>query len=119
MSAELVTMLTVCILIDGKDILPDDFRNKDIAKGVLVSGTHVKPRSVHALNETTFLVTYSSGILAEEIGSAIEKIDEWLGKPVVITCDEVTPVQLPQVIKLAHCTIGVESVVFNTGIDEM
>ena len=37
--------------------------------------------------------------MAEENGSAIEKIDEWLGKPVVITCDEVTPVQLPQVIE--------------------
>ena len=60
--AELVTMLTVCILIDGKDILLDIFRNEDITKGVLVSRTHVKPRSIHALNET-FLVTYSSGIL--------------------------------------------------------
>ena len=49
----------------------------------------------HALNDPTFLVTYSSDILAKEIGSAIEKIDEWLGKPAVITCDEVTPVQLP------------------------
>ena len=54
---------------------------------------------MYALNETTFLVTYSSGILAKEIGSAIEKIDEWLGKPMVIMCDEVTPVQLPQVIE--------------------
>ena len=99
MSAELVTMLTVCVLIDGKEILPDVFRDEDIMKGALISGTHIKPRSVHALNETTFLVTYSSGILAEEIGSAIEKIDEWLGKPVFIMCDEVTAVQLPQVIK--------------------
>ena len=94
-------MLTVCILIMRKDILPDIFRNEDITKGVLVSGTHVEPRSVHALNETTFLVTYSSGILAEDIGSAIEKINEWLGKPVVITCDEVPAAQLPQVIEHA------------------
>ena len=64
-----------------------------------MSWTHVEPRSVHALNETTFLVTYSSGILAKEIGTAIEKIEEWLGKPVVITCDETTPAQLPQVIE--------------------
>ena len=55
------------------------FCNEDIAKGALVSGTHVEPKSVYALNETTFLVTYSSEILAEEIGSAIENIDEWLG----------------------------------------
>ena len=58
MSAELVTILTVHILIDEKDILPDVFRNEEIAKGVIVSGTQVEPRSVYALNETTFLVTY-------------------------------------------------------------
>ena len=55
---------------------------------------HVDSRGIHALNETIFLVTYSSCILAGEIGSAIEKIDEWLGKPVVTTCDEVTTAQL-------------------------
>ena len=49
-----------------------------MSNGVLVSGTHVKPKSVHALNEMAFLLTYSSGILAEDIGSAIEKINEWL-----------------------------------------
>ena len=48
LSTDPVTMLTIHILIDGKDILPDVFRNENIAKGVLVSGTHVKPRSVHA-----------------------------------------------------------------------
>ena len=63
------------------------FWNEDVVKRVLIDGTHVKPRSVHALNETRFPVTYSSGILADEIGTAIEKIDEWLGKPVVITCN--------------------------------
>ena len=55
-SGELVTVLTVCILIDGKDILLDVFRNEEIAKGVLISGTQVKPRNVYALNETIFLV---------------------------------------------------------------
>ena len=85
----------------------------------MVSGTLVEPSSVHAVNEFIFLVTYLSGIQAEDIGSGIEKINEWLGKPVVITCDEVTAVQLPHVIKCAHHTIGVESVVFNTGLDEM
>ena len=94
-STEPVNMLTVHILIDGKEILLDVFRNEDIAKGVLIGWTHVDPRSVHALNETTFLVTYSSGILAEEIGSAIEKIDERLGRPVVIKCDKVSAIQLP------------------------
>ena len=119
MATEPVTTLTVCILINGKDILLDIFRNEDIVKGVLVSRTHVRPRSVHALNETTSLVTYSSGILAEDIGSTIEEINEWLGKPVVITCDEVTAAQLPQVIEHACHTTGVESVVFNTRLDEM
>ena len=55
-----------------------------------MSWTLVEPRSVQGLNETTFLITYASGILADEIGSAVEKIEDWLGKPVVITCDEVT-----------------------------
>ena len=116
-TTEPVTTLTVLVLIEGRDILPDIFRNEDIMKGVLIGATHVKPRSVHALNETTFLVTYSLGILAEDIGSAIEKINEWLGKPVVITCDEVTATKLPQVLEHACHTTRVESIVFNTGID--
>ena len=68
------------------------------------------------LHETTFLVTYSSGILAEEIGSAIVKIKEWLGKPVVITHDKVNAVQLSQVIEHVGTAIllAVESVVFNS-----
>ena len=37
-----------------------------------------------------FLVTYSSGILADEIESVVEKIEDWLGEPLVITCDVVT-----------------------------
>ena len=119
MSAELVTMLTVHILIDGKDTFPDGFRNEEIAKGVLVSGTQVEPRSAYALNKTTFLVTYPSGIWAEDIGSAIKKINEWIGKLVVITCDEVTAVPLSQVIEPVHHTTGVESVEFNTRIDDM
>ena len=76
MTTELVTMLTVCVLIQGRDILPDVFRNEDITKGVLIGMTHMEPRSECALNETKFLVTYSSGILADDIGSAIEKIDK-------------------------------------------
>ena len=117
--AEPVTTLTVCVLIDRKEVLPYALQNEDVAQGVLMSWTHVEPRSVHALNKTTFLVAYSSGILAEEIGTAIEKIEERLGKPVVITCDEVTTAQLPQVIEHAPHITGVESVVFNTRLDEM
>ena len=95
-------------------ILLDVFRNEEIVNRLLVSRTHVEPRNVHALNETTFLETYSSGMLAEDIGCAIEKINEWLGKPVIITCDEVTTAQLPQVIEHACQTTKVESVIFNT-----
>ena len=112
-------MLTVHILIEERHILPAIFRNEDITKGILIGMTNVEPRNVHALNETTFLVTYPSGILAEDIGSAIEKINEWLGKPVVIMCDEVIATQLPQVLECAHHTTGVESVVFNMGLDEI
>ena len=71
------------------------FEMKMVYKEILTSWNHVEPRSAHALNETTFLVTYSSGILAEEIGTAIEKIEERLGMPVVITYYEVTTAQLP------------------------
>ena len=39
--------------------------------------------------------------MADEIGAAIEKIKNWLGKPVVITCNEVTMAQLPQVLECA------------------
>ena len=35
---------------------------------------HVEPKNIQALNETAFLATYASGILAEEIGATIEKI---------------------------------------------
>ena len=80
---------------------------------------HVEPRSAQALNETTFLVTYASGILADEIGSAVEKIEDWLGKPVDITCDEVTTTQLPQVIECAWHTTGIDLIVFKTRIYDM
>ena len=68
-------------------------------KGVLMGWTHVEPKNIQALNETTFLVTYVVGILANEIGAAIEKIEKWLGKPVVMTCDGVTAAQLPHVLE--------------------
>ena len=47
---------------------------------------NVEPKRLQALNETTFLATFAVGILAEEIRTAIENIDNWLGKPVVIKC---------------------------------
>ena len=118
-STERVITLMACVLIDWKEILLHALQNEDVAKGVLMSWTQVEPRGVHVLNDTTFLVTYSSGILADEIVSTIEKINEWLGKSVVITCDEVATAQLPQVIECVHHTTGVESVVFNTRIDDM
>ena len=119
MSTEPVSTLMMCLLIDGKEILPPALQNEDVMKGVLMSWTHVEPRSVQALNETTFLATYSSGMLADKIGSAVEKIEDWLGKPVVITCDEVTTTQLSQVIECAWHIMGVESVLFNTRVDNM
>ena len=83
-----------------------------------MSWTHVEPRNVQTLNETAFLVTYASGILADEIGSAAEKIEDWLDKPVVMTCDEVTLTQLPHVIEHAQHIRGVELVVFKNGVDD-
>ena len=116
---ELSTMLMVCMLINRKEILLTALWNVDVAKGVVMSWTHVEPRNVQTLNETTFLVTYASGILADEIGSAVEKIGDWLGKPVVITCDEVTLAQLPGVIEHVQQIRGAELVAFNNRMDDL
>ena len=86
--------LTVCMLIDGKEILPQAFHNEKVAKGVLTGWTNVEPKRLQAVNETTFLATFTAGILAEEIGTAIERDDGWLGKPVVIMFNEITMAQL-------------------------
>ena len=101
MPTEANTTLMVCILIERKEILPQALHNEEVAKGVITGWTNVEPKRLQALNETTFLATFAVGILAEEIGVAIEKIDNWLGKPIVITCNEVTVVQLPHVLKCA------------------
>ena len=57
--------------------------------------------------------------MAEEIRITIEKINNWLGKPVVITCNEVTTVQLPHVLKHAQCISGTDFVVFNPKTDDL
>ena len=65
---------------------------------------HVEPQNVQALNETTFLATYASGILVEEIGAAIEKIENWLGKPVLL---HVMKSSLPKFLMcLSMCNIS-------------
>ena len=86
-------------MIDRKEILPQVLQNEEVAKGVLMGWTHVESKDVQALNETRFLATYAAGVMADEIRAAIEKIENWLGKLVVITCDEVTKVQLPHVLE--------------------
>ena len=101
MPAEANTTLTVCILTNGKEILLQALCNEEVGKGVITGWKNAEPRRLQALNETTFLATFAVGILAEEIGIIIEKIDNWLGKPVVITCDEVTMVQFPYVLECA------------------
>ena len=72
-----------------------------LQKGSLQGGQVWNPRDYRLSIRPPFLATFAAGILAEEIGIAIEKIDNWLGKPVVITCNEVTMVQLPHVLKCA------------------
>ena len=71
-------------------------QNEEVTKGVLMGWMQVEPKNVQALNETTFLATYAADIMAEDIEAAIEKIENWLGKPVVITCNEVTIAKLPR-----------------------
>ena len=75
MPMEANTTLMVCVLIDGKEILPQAFHYEEVATGVITGWTNVEPKRLQALNETTFLATFAAGILAEEIGVAIEKID--------------------------------------------
>ena len=81
MPTEANMTLMVCVLIDGKEILLQALHNEEVTKGVLTWWTNVEPKRLQALNETTFLATFAVGILAEEIGTAIERIDNWLGKP--------------------------------------
>ena len=69
------TTLTVCILIDRKEILLQVLQNEEVAKGGLMGWMHIEPKNVQVVNETTFLAMYTPGILAEEIGVAIEKIE--------------------------------------------
>ena len=101
MPTETNMTLMVHVLIDGKEILLQALCNEEVAKGVLTGWMNMEPKRLQALNETTFLATFAVGILAEEIGTAIERIDNWLGKPIVITCDEVTVAQLPYVLECA------------------
>ena len=89
----------VCMLINGKKILLQALCNEEVAKGVITGWTNMESKRLQALNEPAFLATFAASILAEEIGIDIEKIDNWLGKPVVITCNEVTVVQLPYVLE--------------------
>ena len=119
MPTEANTTLMVHVIIDEKEILLQALHNEEVAKGVMTGQTTVEPRRLQALNETTFLATFATGILAEEIGVAIEKIDNWLGKPIVITCNEVTVVQLPHVLKHVWHISRVDLVVFNPKIDDL
>ena len=66
----------VHVLIDRKEILLQALCNEEVVKGVLTGQMNVEPKRLQAFNETTFLATYAVGILAEEIGIAIEKIDK-------------------------------------------
>ena len=93
--------LIICVLIDGKEIIPQFLCNEEVTKGMLMGWMNAEPKRLQALNETTFLATYAVGILAEEIGTAIERIDNWLEKPIVITCNEVTTAKLPHVLECA------------------
>ena len=104
MPIEASTTLTVHILIDEKEIVLQVLWNKEVVKGVFMGWMNMEPKSMQALNETTFLAIYAVGKWAEEIGTAIETIDNWLRKPVVITCNEVTAAQLPHVLDCAWHT---------------
>ena len=119
MPMEVNTALMVWMLIDGKEILLQALCNEEVTKGVITGWTNVETKSLKALNETTFFTTFAVGILAEEIGIAIERVDNWLGKSVVITCNEVTVAQLPHMLKCVQHISGVDLVVFNPKTDDL
>ena len=119
MPTETNMTLMVCVLINGKEMLPQALHNEEVAKGVLTGWMNVEPKRLQTLNETTFLATFAVGILAEEIGTAIERIDNWLGRPIDITCNEVIRAQLPHVLEHVQHINGVESVVFNHRMDNL
>ena len=56
---EVNTTLTVCMLIDGKEILPQALHNEEGTKGVITGWTNVELKRLQALNETTFLATFA------------------------------------------------------------
>ena len=103
----------------SQEILLQALCNEEVTKEVLTGWTNMEPKRLQALNETTFLATFAVGILAEEIGIAIERIDNWLGKPVAIMCNEVTVAQLPHVLEHVQCISGVDLVVFNHRTDDL
>ena len=119
MPTEANTTLTVHVLINGKEILPQGLGNEEVTKGLITGWTNIESKRLQALNETTFVATFAVGILAEKIGIAIGRIDNWLGKPGVITYDEVTTAQLHHVLKCVQHISGVDSVVFNPKTDDL
>ena len=114
MPMEASMTLMVHVLINGKEILLQALCNKEVTKGVFMGWTKGEPKRLQDLNETTFLAIYAVGILAEGIGTAIEKINNWLGKSVVITCNEVTTAQLTHVLDSVQHISGVELVFLTT-----
>ena len=44
MPTEVNTILTVCMLIDGKEILPQALHNEEVMKGVLTGWKNVEPK---------------------------------------------------------------------------
>ena len=119
MPMEANTTLMVHMLIDGKEILLQALHNEEVAKVILTRWTNVESKRLQAFKETTFLATFAVDILAEEIGIAMERIDNWLDKPVAITCNEVTMAQLPHVLEHVSHISGVDLVVFNPKTDDL
>ena len=53
------TTMMVYMVIDGKEILSQALCNEEATKGMLTGWTNVEPKTLQALNETTFLATYA------------------------------------------------------------
>ena len=67
MPTEANTTLTVCVLINGKEILLQALCKEEVVKGVITGWTNVEPKKLQALNETTFLATFAVSILVRRL----------------------------------------------------
>ena len=74
MPMEVNTTLTVCMLIDGKEILPQALCNEEVAKGVITGWTNVEPKRLQALNESPSYLHLQQAFWLRRLESPLRKL---------------------------------------------